>query len=72
MHKVTRTDAERFISEANVSIKKWNGRFVNYYSREGAVFVDVQNKNIRTAFRRDEYDERVRKMMEVLEKNEKS
>lgn len=70
-HKVTREEAERFIQEADVSVTKWNGRFVNYYGPNGAVFVDVENNNIRTAFRKEQFDERTRKMREVLRKNEK-
>ena len=60
-----------FIQEADVSVTKWNGRFVNYYGPNGAVFVDVENNNIRTAFRKEQFDERTRKMREVLRKNEK-
>lgn len=66
-HKVSRREAERFIREADISFSKWDDRFINYYGPNGAVFVDVKNKNIRTAFRRDEYDPRVQKMREVLE-----
>lgn len=71
-HKVTREDAERFIKEADISITKWNGRFINYYGPNGAVFVDVENANIRTAFKKEQFDEKTRKMMEVLKKNGKS
>ena len=69
-HKVTREEAEQFIQEADVSITKWNGRFVNYYGPNGAVFLDVENNNIRTAFHKEQFDERTRKMREVLERNE--
>lgn len=71
-HNVSRDDAERFIQEADVSISRWNGRFINYYSRDGAVFVDVENKNIRTAFRKEKFDERTNKMREVIERYENS
>lgn len=70
-HKVTREEAERFIQEADISVTKWNGKFVNYYGPNGAVFVDVENNNIRTAFHKEQFDERTRKMREVLKKNEK-
>lgn len=68
-HGVTRQEAERFIQEADVAITKWNGRFVNYYGPNGAVFVDTENNNIRTAFRKEEFDDRVKKMREVIERN---
>lgn len=69
MHKVSRDEAERFIREADISFTRWEARFVNYYGPNGAVFLDVEKKNIRTAFRKDEYDPRVQKMREVLEQN---
>lgn len=69
-HKVTREDTYRLIKEADVSLKKWNGRFLNYYGPNGAVFLDMDNKNIRTAFWKEEYDEKTKKMREVLD-NEK-
>ena len=68
-HNVSREDAERFIREADVAITRWNGHFVNYYSPNGAVFVDTENENIRTAFRKEEFDDHVKKMREVLEEN---
>ena len=70
-HMVTRQEAERFILEADISVKKWDGRFVNYYGPNGAVFVDVENNNIRTAFRKEQYDERTKRMREVLKENGK-
>lgn len=70
-HNVTREDAERFIEEADISITRWNGRFVNYYSPNGATYVDMDNKTIRTSFHKEQFDENVKKMMEVLRKNGK-
>ena len=70
-HKVTREEAEKYIQEADVSVTRWNGRFVNYYGPKGAVFVDTENANIRTAFHKEQFDEHVRKMREVLKNNGK-
>lgn len=70
-HNVTREDAERFIEEADISITRWNGRFVNYYNPNGATYVDMDNKTIRTSFHKEQFDENVKKMMEVLRKNGK-
>lgn len=69
-HNISREDAERFIQESDVEITKWNGRFENYYGKNGAVFVDIENKNIRTAFGKDEFDDQVKKLREVIEKYE--
>lgn len=67
-HGVSREDAEQFVQEADISFTKWKGRFVNYYGPNGATFVDLENNNIRTAFRKEQFDERTRKMREVLRK----
>lgn len=69
-HKVTRDEAERFIREADVTLTRWNGRFVNYYGPNGAVYVDIQEKNIRTAFRKEEFDDKVKKLREVMKNHE--
>lgn len=70
-HKVTREEAEKFIKEADISVIRWEGRFVNYYGPNGAVYIDTENNNIRTAFHKEQFDEHTKKMREVLEKNEK-
>lgn len=67
-HSVSRDEAERFIKESDISLTRWNGRFVNYYSKNGATYVDVENKNIRTAFTRKEFDKNTLKIREVAEK----
>ena len=67
-HQVSRAEAERFIKEADISLTRWNGRFVNYYSKDGATYVDVENKNIRTTFTSQEFDENTLKIREVAEK----
>lgn len=68
-HGVTRAEAERFMKEATIMVERWNGRFRNYYGPNGAVYLDIQRKNIRTAFKADEYDDTVKKILEVREKN---
>lgn len=68
-HKVTREEAERFIQEADVSLTRWNGRFVNYYGANGAVYVDTQENNIRTAYHKEEFDDKIKKLREVMEKD---
>lgn len=67
-HGVTRAEAERYIRESDISLTRWNGRFVNYYGPNGAAYVDVENKNIRTAFKKEQFDEQVLKIREVVEK----
>ena len=66
-HDVTLKEAMSFIETADISISKWNGQFENYYSVSGAAFINLKTNEIRTAFKADEYDDYVKKMMEVLE-----
>lgn len=70
-HRVTKEEAQIFIEKARFSVSRWNGKFENYYSDDGAAFVDVENKSIRTAFKSDEYTEQVKKALEVVKKYDK-
>lgn len=67
-HGVTREEAEQLVKEADISLTRWNGRFINYYGPNGAVYIDLENKNIRTAFKKDQFDEATLKIREVVEK----
>lgn len=66
-HNVTREESIHFVENAEIAIKRWNGRFINYYAKDGASYIDTINKNIRTAFRNDEFDEKIKGMLEVIE-----
>lgn len=70
-HNVSRKDINQIMREADVLIERWNGRFKNYYGPNGSVYIDVEQKNIRTAFWADEYDENIKKLREVLKKHGK-
>lgn len=65
-HDVDRKAAEYFMKHARFTLEKWNGQYVNYYSESGAVYIDVKNKKIRTAFRNKEFDSKIRKLIEVI------
>lgn len=67
-HGVTRSEAEQFIKESDISLTRWNGRFVNYYGPNGATYVDMENNNIRTAFKKEQFDAPTLKIREVAEK----
>lgn len=67
-HGVTRAEAEQFIKESDISLTRWNGRFINYYGPNGATYVDTENNNIRTAFKKEQFDEPTLKIREVAEK----
>lgn len=70
-HTVTKKEAVQWIKEAKISISVWKGQYERYYSVNGAVYVDLANKVIRTAFSSQEYDEITLRILEVLKKNGK-
>lgn len=70
-HNITESEAKQFIEEAKVSLTRWNGKFVNYYSTKGAAYVDVESNSIRTAFGESEFDEKTKLLMEELKKRGK-
>ena len=65
-HGVTELEAKSYIQNALFSTTKWNGAFTNYYSDKGAAFVNNENNSIRTAFKREQYDDAAEAAMEVL------
>jgi hypothetical protein len=67
-HGVTMEQAKSWINSASVSATVWKGRYERYYHHEGAVYVDMEEKFIRTAYPIDEFDDKTKKLMEVLEK----
>lgn len=67
-HGVSRQEAEAFAHNAKFVSVRWSGRFRNYYSGEGAVYIDTHQNNIRTAFKADEFSKEVIEALEVLKK----
>ena len=65
-HNVTESEAKSYIQKAVFSTTKWKGKFTNYYSDEGAAFVDNETQHIKTAFKKEQYDEAATAAMEVL------
>ena len=65
-HNVEREEAEQFMRDALVSITRWNGRFVNFYGEKGAVYIDKEKKVIRTAFKKEEFDEKINNFIKVV------
>lgn len=67
-HNVSKKDAQNFVRTAKLSIKTWQGRFDKYVGEQGAVYLDNAEKNIRTAFFRDEFGKQFEFALEVLKK----
>lgn len=65
-HNITQEQAQEMIKSAKASVTVWNGRFERYYSDQGVVYVDREKQSIRTAFGPDEFDDKVKKILEVL------
>lgn len=65
-HNVTEAEAKSYIQNAVFSTTKWKGKFTNYYSDEGAAFVDNEAQRIRTAFKKEQYDKAAIGAMEAL------
>lgn len=65
-HNVTESEAKSYIQKAVFSTTKWKGKFTNYYSDEGAAFVDNETQHIKTVFKKEQYDEAATAAMEVL------
>ena len=61
-HNVNLDEATSYISNALFSLKRTMGKgsdsieFINYYATDGAAYVNVREKTIRTAFKRAEFD----------------
>lgn len=70
-HGVTLDDAKLYIKNAKFSLsrKRWDGVSFNYYSEDGATYVDDSKKLIKTAFPRENFDSVVNKAMEVINGN---
>lgn len=68
-HDVSLVEAKRFIKNASFSTTVWNGRFERYYSHEGAVYVNRWENTIRTAYKKEEFDNKTKGYMEVIKKH---
>lgn len=65
-HNVSETEAKEYIKSALVSITKRQGLSENYYSKQGISYVNPISKEIKTAFKSDEFTGDALKIMEVL------
>jgi phage-related protein (TIGR01555 family) len=69
-HSVTEAEAKGYIKEAKISITKWNGKFENYYGVNGAVYVNIEDKIIRTCYKSKEFKGEPEKIKGVILKYE--
>ena len=66
-HDVTEEEARKFIAEAYFAIYFKSNNSVNYFGREGAAYVQLGKKKIRTAFKSEEYNPKFKEIIEVYE-----
>lgn len=68
-HGCSLDDAKHFVSTAKCSIRRklWDGYHTNYYSIDGATYVQDEVKKINTAFPREKYDADTNRLMGVFE-----
>lgn len=66
-HNVTEAEVKDFIRNAKFVIYRNDGNSVNFFSDNGSAYVRLDMKKIRTAFKREQFDPRYRKMLEVVE-----
>lgn len=68
-HGVSLVEAKDFIKNASFSTTVWHGRFERYYSHDGVVYVNRWENTIRTAYKKEEFDDITNGFMEVIKKH---
>lgn len=68
-HGVTSAQAKEWIKNAKISITVWNQRYERYIGEEGAVYVNLEQNEIRTAFSSDEFEGALPTLIEEMRKN---
>lgn len=68
-HGCSLEDARSYVEGAYCSItrKRWDGVSVNYYSKDGAAYIDKDSMEVKTAFKRSDYDALTKSIVEVFE-----
>lgn len=66
---MTSAQAKEWIKNAKISITVWNQRYERYIGEEGAVYVNLEQNEIRTAFSSDEFEGALPTLIEEMRKN---
>lgn len=66
-HGTSKEQAQKWVNEAVAAYSRWNGDVTIYISRNGASVINLKEKTISTAYSSNEYDEKFRSLLEVLE-----
>lgn len=65
-HQVSKELAQQYVNDSVAAYRRWNGTVTVYISPSGVAVVNHKEKTISTAYRSEEYDEKLNKLLEVL------
>ena len=67
-HGCTLEDAKSYVANAKCSVsrERWDGLHTNYYSVEGAAYVEDATRKIKTSFSKKDFDPMTKAIMEVF------
>lgn len=66
-HNVSKDEAQSFINNALVAFTRWDGQYLCFFASKGSAYIDLKNKLIRTAFKREQFDEKSLNFIKVVE-----
>ncbi len=69
-HNVTKEMAQDYINNAAVAYSRWKGQVTVYVAENGCSVVNLKDKIISTAYKSKEYDDKFKKILEVVKKND--
>ena len=67
-HNVTEQEAKSFIRNAVASVSAWKGQRLYYYSNEGTAYIDTTQNLIKTAFKKEQYGNKIKTLLEEMSK----
>lgn len=69
-HGCTLADAKGYVinEKCTVRRKRWDGESINYYSLDGATYIDAITMKIKTAFSEKDFDPTTKTVVEVFRK----
>lgn len=62
--------AQKYINESVTAYSRWKGDVTVYVAEHGCSVVNLKDKIISTAYKSDEYDDKFKKILEVIKKND--
>lgn len=68
-HGCSLEDAQSYVRNAKCSVsrKRWDGESLNFYSFDGATYVNPETMAIKTSYGKKDFDQQTTAMMEVFE-----